>query len=79
MRKLNFADLTFAAEALGKRRPVPVRYLDVLSRHPHDVVREGVVYGLAGDVERSRSILERIAECDTNQIVRDAAREALEP
>lgn len=74
--KLQPHDLTFIAEALGKRRPVPVRYLDVLSRHPSALVREGVVYGLSRDV--GRHVLERMATSDPDKTIRDIASEALE-
>lgn len=76
--KLQVHDLTFIAEALGKRRPVPVRYLDVLSRHPSEIVREGVVYGLSRDVVRGRAVLERMATSDADKTIRDIAAEALE-
>lgn len=79
--KLPARDLTFIAEALGKRNPPPMRYLAALSRHPSEIVREGVVYGAAFALARSddaRTLLERIADSDSNEIVRDCAADALE-
>ena len=82
MSKLMVWDLTFIAETLGKRNPPPMRYLAALSRHPSEVVREGVVYGAAFALARSdsaRAILERMADDDPNHIVRACATEALDP
>lgn len=80
--KLGVADLTYLAEDLGQRDPPPVRYLAALVGHRDPVVREGAVYGLAYAVsrdDRARPVLERVAEIDANEWVRNAAREALEP
>lgn len=80
--KLPAHELTFIAEALGRRSPPPMRYLMALSRHPSEIVREGVVYGAALALARSddvRTLLERMAGSDPNEIVRDCAAEALSP
>jgi hypothetical protein len=78
--KLQVYDLTFIAEALGKRTPPPLRYLAVLARHPSPIVREGAVYGLAPHTEFAsvRGLLADMANLDASPGVREAAREALE-
>ena len=37
--KLQPHDLTFIAEALGRRSPPPLRWLELLTRHPSPLVR----------------------------------------
>lgn len=81
MAKLQVWDLTFIAEKLGRRAPPALKYLTILSRHPSDVVREGVVYGLAPHREKPEAsmVLHQIMTADPSALVRDIAREALEP
>ena len=79
--KLQPHDLTFIAEALGRRSPPPLRWLELLTRHPSPLVREGAVYGLAphAAVLRCRLVLLWIATADPSPGTRDAAWEALQP
>ncbi len=78
--------LTFAAEALGQ---VPPAYypqashlLRRLLHHPHAVVREGAVYGIAGIAERSPTVLEFVrplaGDREPSPGVRQAAAEVLD-
>ena len=78
--KLQPHDLTFIAERLGRRDPVPLRWIELLVRHASPVVREGAVYGLAphAAVPSVRLTLQEIAGTDPSPGVRSAAREALE-
>jgi len=81
MKRLEPYELTFIAEALGKRTPPPLRYLSALAGHASPLVREGAVYGLAPHASNYyvMGMLCWIAATDPNPMVRDAASEALEP
>lgn len=72
-------ELTFLAEDLGLRRPVPLRYLAALATHPDPIVREGAVYGLAPHARAHIAMvaLQQLAELDPSPEVRAAAAEAL--
>lgn len=76
--KLAPHELTFIAEALGRRQPPPLRWIVLLAGHTSAVVREGAVYGMALHAERCAAVLQAIAMSDPNEHVRNAAREALE-
>ncbi len=81
--ELSEADLSFAAEALGKvaLSESVVDSLLALLRHPSAVVREGAIYGLqphAPYALGARNVLRAIAETDRSKAVQEAAREAIE-
>lgn len=78
--KLQPHELTFIAEALGKRQPPPLRWLITLARHASPLVREGVIYGLAPHARLLgvRDVLRTIAEDDKNLTIRECAREVIE-
>jgi hypothetical protein len=74
------ADLTFAAEALGRSnmgwlvRPT----LKPLLHHASAVVREGAIYGLQRHIDTGiRATLETLAKSDPSAGVRSAAEDAL--
>jgi len=75
------ADLTFAAEILGRAADSNLvrSTLVPLLRHNEAVVREGAIYGVAGHLdEATRVVLRRMAETDRSAAVRTAAEGALE-
>ena len=77
---LKVADLTFAAEAVGRcKDSTLVRVaLQPLLRHASPVVREGAIYGIANHLDlSSRRELERLAGEDASPGVRAAATDAL--
>jgi HEAT repeat protein len=78
--------LTFAAEAAGAIRSLPVEVvvdaLEPLLLHEKAYVREGTVYGLAQLIgqlggTRAKELLKRVVREDDSQGVREAARDAL--
>lgn len=75
------ADLTFAAEALGRSSDsalVRSTLVDLLC-HESAVVREGAIYGLSNHLDDAvRALLQRIAAEDPSTAVRDVARDAYE-
>jgi hypothetical protein len=78
--RLKPADLTFAAEALGRSNLgwVVRRALKPLLRHDSAVVREGAIYGLQKHVDADvRADLEMLAKSDSSAGVRSAAEDAL--
>jgi hypothetical protein len=79
-RRLHPWTLTFLAEALGRREPAPLRWLELLAGHKDPLVREGAIYGLARhvDVPRVREVLEVMSKTDANPEIRTAASEAIE-
>ncbi len=80
-RRLEAADLTFAAEIVGRlANHVAVRAALVpLLAHAEAVVREGAIYGLTRHIDQAtRVILERVADGDRSAAVRTAARDALD-
>ena len=78
--------LTFAAEALGQVPPAYYPQASQLLRrlltHPHAVVREGAVYGIAGIAERSPTVLAFVkplaSDREPSPGVREAAAEVLD-
>lgn len=76
------ADLTFAAEALGKStrlRPETIRRtLLPLLEHPSPVVREGAIYGIGEHVNAdARKCLQALWQSDDSPGVRQAAEDVL--
>jgi HEAT repeat protein len=78
--------LTFAAEAAGEIRSLPIETLvdalEPLLQHENAVVREGAVYGLAQLVDqlggaRAQELLKRVMQEDDSPGVRGAAIDAL--
>jgi hypothetical protein len=73
--------LTFAAEHAGKIElsDLAVPALERLLDHPKSYVREGAVYGLGQHTTHpaARSALARVAESDSDPVVRKAAEEMI--
>ncbi len=78
--RLERADLTFAAEALGRSNMGGLvrSTLKPLLHHASAVVREGAIYGLQRHVNADvRATLETLAKSDPSAGVRGAAEDAL--
>jgi len=78
--RLAAADLTFAAEALGRSNMGwLVRHaLKPLLTHASSVVREGAIYGLQKHIDADiRAALQVVADGDSSPAVRTAAEDAL--
>ncbi len=74
------ADLTFAAEALGRTTNSDRvrRVLVPLLKHPSAIVREGAIYGLQLHLNpQTREALAAVAASDPSEGVRTAALDAL--
>ncbi len=78
--QLEPADLTFAAEALGRSNMgwLVRSTLKPLLHHASAVVREGAIYGLQRHIDaNARATLETLAKSDPSAGVRSAAEDAL--
>lgn len=78
---LSVADLTFAAEAMGRISDAALvrATLVKLLGHPSAVIREGALYGLMNHLDDGvRALLLRLASEDPSPAVRDIARDAHE-
>lgn len=78
--KLRPADLTFAAEALGRSPDAQLvqRTLLPLLRHPSPLVREGAIYGLAHCLDDAvRHAILQMAQSDPSPGVRASAVDLL--
>ncbi|MBI5496544.1 MAG: HEAT repeat domain-containing protein [Deltaproteobacteria bacterium] len=79
--RLGPADLTYVAETLGllEDKGLATSALTQLARHPHPMVREGVVLGaaqLGGD--EALALIGDMAKQDPSAIVRGVAADALD-